>query len=398
MAPLVAWLAAIGLSLWLGRGRVLPPLVLRVFVVACGGVAALLTALLPMGGATLIAGAGLSPSTLLLVVGVAAVWGLLLVLASRVVKGLRTRLASSTVAGAGRPSFALSSPAGPSLGAAALVGGVMSFAGDGAFVAPGTVGGLLLAAAVVLALLAAGGAPVRGCHSGLFDCALPIPTFHSLSSPGMVLALEGSLGAAPLLRLLGRLTMLPMMASLALMLELCAGGGLTQPALLITAHLACMLIPAALLDGTWLGRWLTPALRVATAGLALILGGALLLAGPNLVGWMLASLAHGAAWGLVWSAGLDGPRLQPSRVPVGPAGGEESPPSGPRWRHGWISLLLALLPAGVVLTLGVGVETWGPVTFMLTHGALALAATAAMAAAGCALLAIRGGPARADRT
>ena len=99
MAPLVAWLAAIGLSLWLGRGRVLPPLVLRVFVVACGGVAALLTALLPMGGATLIAGAGLSPSTLLLVVGVAAVWGLLLVLASRVVKGLRTRLASSTVAG-----------------------------------------------------------------------------------------------------------------------------------------------------------------------------------------------------------------------------------------------------------------------------------------------------------
>lgn len=286
VGPVALWLAVIGVALVAGRGRCIGTGGLSAMLVGSAGVLALALAWVP----------ALGPAAVHLA---AAAWALLLVAASRTVKGLRQALLSS----GRRPG----SPAVPAALGAALA---WILAGDGLHLDPVVLGASALAAAVGLAGLSTFGVAARGCHSGLFDCALPFAGPADAAGRGP--ALVGATCA--------RAVMLPMMITLPVMLELCSGSGLFSPQGVLgprgatALHLACMVLPALVLQA---GRVSAGRKRLAT-GLALAAmaaGGALVLLRPDAAGWMAGSLLQAAAWGLMWGAAVGSGAAQASGGP-----------------------------------------------------------------------------------
>ncbi len=370
LAPLVLWLAVIGAALASTRQVLLPPKGLRLALLGCGAFACAALWLLIEGSASPpVLGELSSPRrSLLLVMLAAAAWAVLLVLASRVVKGLRQA--------ARQQGLCIGSPALPALGAALITASLPDL------FAP-LLGGLLLLSACLLAALADRSRPAGACASGLFDCALPFPQEESSASQPVAFATSDAV-ADRRIRRLARWTMLPMMASLAWMVELCAGAGLSTHAV-TWIHLLAMLGPAAALEMKALARRASPPRRVGLAAAALVAGGVALVSAEGVQAWMLASVAHALAWGLVWSAGLaaarPGAATRPAALPIGPPPGRRSG-AGPR------RSLAALVPAALVLLLGAAIEAWGLAALGAVH--LALAGAAAFAC-GVFALRLRGG-------
>jgi hypothetical protein len=186
----------------------------------------------------------------------------------------------------------------------------------------------------VVSLLAAWGhAQAPDVLGGL----LPLATWLAA-----VALLRRAVPLAGLARRVAMLGMLPMMAGLPAMLDLCspAVGG---AAWLVAGHLGTMLLLPTLLR--LLPAWCLPASTPLVAGL-LLAGGGALLAWPGVQGLMLAMLAHAAAFGVaVWT---DRPAAA-----VG---------SARRFDAG---------PAACVLALGAALDALGPQALFLAHGALA---------------------------
>jgi hypothetical protein len=111
-----------------------------------------------------------------------------------------------------------------------------------------------------------------------------------------------------------------------------------------------MLLPAACLSGTAPAR--RPALAV---GIVLALGGVALLS-AGLSALLAASLLHGVAWSLAWSAMLKRPR-HASNAHAGPT---PAP------------VLAAALTAVAVLGLGIAMDRYGPVALTAVHATLAV--------------------------
>jgi hypothetical protein len=156
--------------------------------------------------------------------------------------------------------------------------------------------GLLVALATVLLVLlqpaAAQRSSLRRCRAGLFDCSLPAWPAGSWRD-----TLQWP-------TLLAGLAMLPMMATLPLMVAWCRGEAIA-PQGIVAVHLTAMFVPALLLQrrlATWSVRRLS-----AVCACCLVAGGALVLwadAPWNLLGL---AAAHGAAWGLAWAGQLWAP-------------------------------------------------------------------------------------------
>jgi hypothetical protein len=135
-------------------------------------------------------------------------------------------------------------------------------------------------------------ASAPGCRAGLFDCSLPawpVGAWRDLEQWPLLLA---------------GLAMLPMMASLPVMVALCRVESI-PPQVLVLAHLVAMFGSAVLLR-RWIAHWTTSMF----AKLCL----ALLVSGAALAIWLLSpwdmlglALTHGAAWGLAWSGQLWAP-------------------------------------------------------------------------------------------
>ena len=310
--PVALWLLSIGGLLTLAGARRWSAASLR-FLLMLAGVFAAAALLAPrQAGAAVLA--------------VAVAWAALVVAASFTVRALR-----------GVQQRKPPAPIAPALAGAvlawALVGDLDALRSNAA-----PLGFTLLAAAFLLAALL----PARmnaqgGCRSGLFDCSLPLLTPELWRHPAQWPLAAAALG------------MLPMMASLPVMADWC--GALRWPAALGTAlHLGAMLLPAACLSGAAPAR--RPALAV---GMVLALGGAaLLMAGLSAL--LAASLMHGVAWSLAWSAMLKRPRLA--------ANAHAGPTPAP--------VLAAALTAVAVLGLGVAMDRYGPVALTAVHALLAV--------------------------
>jgi hypothetical protein len=293
---------------------------------------------------------GAAPGPVLLLASV--LWAGLLVAASLVVRALREAARGAGPAGAAPQP--LPAPVGPAVAAAAVV---LALAGD--LVAPGAqaqasllqVAAALAGAGLLLAgLLPHRAAPVRGCRSGLFDCAWPVPAPQAWRLP------------AGWPRQAAMLGMLPMMCSLGLMVDLCTADLGWSPRQTVAAHLLAMLGPAALLRlrSQGLGRTSQPTLLA-----GLLLAGALAgAAWPGVRGWMLASLLQAAAWSLAWAAPMLAPR--PLRQPQAAA---PTPPTG---GPGFTS---AAATAALALALGLAAAAWGAVALLLVQAMLAGVAT-----------------------
>lgn len=293
----------------------------RLALLACAGLGAVALHAAPRGGGV--------PVLLLAVFG----WAGLTALASGVVRSLR--LAQRTMPG-------------PPIGAASLgalcAAVVLADLGDLHALA-WRLGALVSAAALLLAALQPGSvdrSPQRRCRAGLFDCSLPAwpaGAWHdSLQWP----------------TLLAGLAMLPMMASLPLMVAWCRAEAIA-PQTVVALHLAAMFAPALLLHRVSV-RWSTRTLAsVCALGLA---SGAVVVvwaAAPwNLLGL---AVAQGAAWGLAWAGQL----WAPDR----------------RSRAGTSALRAAIGYALLTLAFGAVVEQFGAAGVAATHAALGLAAAAA---------------------
>lgn len=390
LAPVAVWLATIGAALALGQRRTLSGPALRGTVTGCGAAAALGCVLLPTGGQPVASFQTTGSAAIASVLGVALAWGLLLVAASRVVQGLR-QASRAAWHPTPHPGAWTMSPARPALAAALAVSGLLGLGGVGLLLPPALLASVLGVSGVLLAGLAATRDRSTGCHSGLFDCALPFSAARSAAGgrAGPVAPRpaepQGTAGAAePAMAVAAtrfaltldigacaRLTMLPMMASLALMLELCVGPGGPPVALLAFAHLVAMVLPAVVLGLPAGAEWVGPQRRLALAGLALLAGGGVLLKGFQLSHWMAASLLHALAWGLAWSARLDGRS-------TGASSREDRAP-----RRAAIATMpaRAAFPALAVLAMGAGVQLGGPAVLMALHLAIAgLAASVALTA------------------
>jgi len=308
--PVALWLLSIGGLLTLaGRRRWSAASLRRVLLLAGASSAAVLLAPHPAAAEVWVA---------------SATWAVLVVAASFTVRALR-----------GAQSHAPPSPIGPAIAGAALawawVGDLDALRGNTAPLAID-----LLSAALLLAALLPSRCGVKGaCRAGLFDCSLPLLAPAHWRHPA-----EWPLAAAAL-------GMLPMMASLPVMADWC--GALRWPAALGTAlHLGAMLVPAACLRVT------VPPRRPAVAvGLVLALGGAALPA-AGLSGLMAASLLHGVAWSLAWSAML---RRSAGAIPKGRA---QAP------------AVAAALTAAAVLALGLAIDRYGPGALVGVHALLAV--------------------------
>jgi hypothetical protein len=319
--PLAVWLASIGLLLALGMRRASS---MRALTAGLAG-AALLAA------AALSAVQGAAPAPLL---GAAFGWAALLVLASRLVKALRSGLPRGTPA-----------PIGPALAGAAIAWAVCGDPLRAAAQSPLAMGWLLASAALLLALAPRGAPPVTGCAAGLFDCSLPLPR------GGWGRAADWPLHAAAL-------AMLPMMAALPEMAERCAADGLTARAV-AALHLASMVAPAWLLRHR-LGHW--PRARLAGVVAACLGAGGLAISLGEQRGALLAGmLLHGVAWSLAWA----GPMLARETRARGQM---------PATRQ----CVTALATAAVVLLLAGAVATAGTDALRVAHGALALLALAGL--------------------
>lgn len=302
--------------------RDLPRAWLRRMVVAgCAGVTVVALMMAPRGG-------GL-PALLLALVA----WAALTALASGVVRSLR-----------------LAQPMAPAppIGAASLgaLCAAVALADLGDLQALAMRLGLLVAlAALLLVTLQPGDgkpSPGRRCRAGLFDCSLPAwPTGAWRDATQWPTLLAG-------------LAMLPMMASLPLMVAWCRGEAIA-PQVIVLLHLAAMFGPALLLQ-RMLVRWSERKLSTMCA-LCLAAGAVLVLWAPapwNLLGL---AFAHGAAWGLAWAGQLWAPDRR-SRAGASP------------WRA-------AVGYALLTLVFGVVVAQFGEQGVAATHAALGLAACAA---------------------
>lgn len=216
---------------------------------------------------------------------------------------------------------------------------------------------LVAVSALALCLLPGGGAapsPARRCRAGLFDCSLP--------------AWPAGAWRDPLWwpTLLAGLAMLPMMASLPLMVAWCRSEAVA-PEAVVWLHLAAMFGPAWLLQHQ-VARWSVSQLS-ALCALCLAAGAVLVTwaAAPwNLLGL---AVAHGAAWGLAWAGQLWAPDRR-SRAGASPA----------RAALGYALLTLAF--GGTIVLFGAG-------GVAATHAALGLAASLAWL---FGMLATRGTP------
>ncbi len=245
-----------------------------------------------------------------------AAWAALTALASGVVRSLRQQ----------QPTAPL-----PPIGAAALgaLCATLALGDPGNLHALAQRLGLLVALASLLLVLLqpaeARRAPLRRCRAGLFDCSLPAWPAGSWRDP-----LQWP-------TLLAGLAMLPMMATLPLMVAWCRGEAIA-PQAIVALHLAAMFAPALLLQrrlATWSLRKLS-----AVCACCLVAGGALVLwadAPWNLLGL---AAAHGAAWGLAWAGQLWAPDRR-SRAGASP------------WRAALGYALLTLAVGAVVARFGV---------------------------------------------
>ena len=276
-------------------------------------------------------GGGL-PALLLAVLG----WAALTALASGVVRNLR--LAQPV-----RPAPPIAAASVGALCAAAVLGDLGDL-GDLHALAL-RLGLLVLITAAVLAALQPADhqrSQPRRCRAGLFDCSLPAWPQGAWRDP------------VQWPTLLAGLAMLPMMASLPLMVAWCRAEGLA-PQCIVVLHLAAMFGPALLLGGA-AERWSTRKLS-AVCTLCLAAGAVCVLwaAAPwNLLGL---AVAHGAAWGLAWAGQLWAPERR-SRAGASP------------WRAAMGYALLTLMFGAVV-------ARYGAQGVAATHAALGLAACAA---------------------
>lgn len=206
--------------------------------------------------------------------------------------------------------------------------------------------GLLVALASLLLVLlqpaGVSGGALRRCRAGLFDCSLPAWPAGSWRDP-----LQWP-------TLLAGLAMLPMMATLPLMVAWCRGEAIA-PQAIVALHLAAMFAPALLLQRRLAG-WSLRRLS-AVCGACLVAGALLALwadAPSNLLG---PATAHGAAWGLAWAGQLWAPDRR-SRAGASP------------W-HAALGYALLTLAVGLV------VARFGVQGVAGVHVALGLAAGAA---------------------
>jgi hypothetical protein len=336
------WLAVIGLLL-AGVARRSPALrTLRFVLPVAGGAAALALAAAGRGG-----GAGA-------IAAAAVAWAGLLVAASLGVRALRQVQPR-------RPAAPLLPALLGALAAWVLAGDVVALPGRADRVA----GALAGAALLLAALLPARAVLKQGCRSGLFDCSLPL-----LTARGWRDTARWPLQAAAL-------AMLPMMATLPLLAEWCAGPG-RSPAAMVLLHLAAMVLPA-LGAQAWLRR-AGPLQQAGVVGALLVAGALAPAAWPGVDGLMAGALLQAAAWSLAWA----GPMMARPVLANGCSCGAAA--EGPA-RAACAAVPGAAMAAGV-LAVGAAVDTAGPVVLAAVHAALGLAA-----AAGLALAALRHGPA-----
>lgn len=320
-ALVALWLLLLGAAAALAvpgaSGRLLRPLAL----LACAGATAASLHAAPRGGAL--------PALLLALVG----WAGLTALASGVVRRLR---------------LAQPAPPGPPVGAASLgaLGAAAALGDLGDLHALALRLGLLLVLSAALLVLlpwrSERQAQPSRCRAGLFDCSLPAWPAGAWQ--------EGRQWPT----LLAGLAMLPMMASLPLMVDWCRADAIA-PQAVVALHLAAMFGPALLLRRqarSWSARRLAAVCALALAGGAVIV---LWVAAPlNLIGL---AVAHGAAWGLAWAGQLWAPER--------------------RSRAGASPLRAALGYAVLTLAFGLLIDRLGARGLVLAHATLGLAAAAA---------------------
>jgi hypothetical protein len=324
------WLAVIGLLL-AGVARRPPALrTLRFVLPVAGGAAALALAAAGRGG-----GAGA-------IAAAAVAWAGLLVAASLGVRALRQVQPR-------RPAAPLLPALLGALAAWLLAGDVVALPGRADRVA----GALAGAALLLAALLPARAVLKQGCRSGLFDCSLPL-----LTARGWRDTARWPLQAAAL-------AMLPMMATLPLLAEWCAGPG-RSPAAMVLLHLAAMVLPA-LGAQAWLRR-AGPLQQAGVVGALLVAGALAPAAWPGVDGLMSGALLQAAAWSLAWA----GPMLAPH--------GGTVPDARPHHAAAWPAAGMALL----VLAVGTAVAVHGPVALAAVHALLGT-----VVAAGLLLAALR---------
>jgi hypothetical protein len=328
-APVALWLLTLGLATHVSASPRASPQALRAVLVGSAAMVTLSLAVLAHGVPL-----ALWPA--------AAAWGVLLVAASRVVRGWRRQ----------------SGPRLPSPVAPACLGAIAAWAlaGDPQAVAaqPMDLGWAVLAAGIALAWMVPPAADDRhgalGCRGGLFDCALSWPTLAQWREPAHWPWIAASLA------------MLPMMTSLPLMAEGCARAGWPVHAV-SGLHLFAMLAPAAIVARS---RSATLARRLpALVAVAMVSGGVAALALPAADGTMVAMALHAVAWGLAWAGAM---------APATPGGaGLPAARGGPA--------VSALASAAAVTALGLLVAHDGLAAWSGVHVALAaLAALGSVAA------------------
>lgn len=316
-----SWLLVLGAVATIATRDGLSPTARRGVLLTCATVAVAALASVPHGG-------GL-PALIVALLG----WAALTAVASGVVRSLRQA----------RPA-----PPWPPIGAAAL-GAVIAAA---VLADPGDASALalrMIALAVCAALLlcglqpsAAADPPGRRCRAGLFDCSLPAwPTgaWRDLEQWPALLA---------------GLVMLPMMASLPLMVDWCRSQPVA-PAAMVVLHLAAMFAPALLLRPlarSW-SVWRLSIVCTASLVTGVVLAGVL----PAPANLFALTLAHGAAWGLAWVGQL----WSPAR----------------RGTQGSSPLRAAIGYAALTLLFGLAVDRFGMAAVVATHAVIALAACGA---------------------
>lgn len=305
------WLAAAGALLYIGRPASHLNAHWRLLVGITGPGAAFMLAWASNGG-------GAAPALF-----ASVLWGALLAAASRVVGMMRTNTREPP------PPFA-SAAAGAALAWAIAADSV-------AWPAIGTSIGLAIAATVLVGLSPRGNGPLGGT-TGLFGCALPLIGRPWRDPSGWAFSCA-------------RWSMVPMMASLAVMTEWCTAAASTTPSQVIGAHLAAMLVPPLLLH-------LSGAAPRNHAWIAALMASGLAFAGwaPGLQGVMGASLLHSLAWGLAWFI----------LVTHSPQECTAKARSG---------LCAVVAPACAVYLLGLALAGMGPMALTFVHVALGFFAT-----------------------
>jgi hypothetical protein len=320
-ALVALWLLLLGAAASVPTGDEPRTWIRRLALAGCAAAIVAALALAPRGG-------GLPALGLAL-----AAWASLTALASGVVRSLRQRQAAAPL---------------PPIGAAAAGALCAAIAlGDPSdLLALAQRLGLLVALATLLLMLLQPSetldASSRRCRAGLFDCSLPAWPAGSWRD------------TMQWPTLLAGLAMLPMMATLPLMVAWCRGEAVA-PQAIVALHLAAMFAPALLLQRQ-LATWPVHRLSAVCAG-CLAAGSALVLWAET--PWNLLGLAaaHGAAWGLAWAGQLWAPARR------GRAG-------APPWRA-------ALGYAVLTLAVGVVVARFGVQGVAGVHVALGLVAGAA---------------------